>query len=427
MGRRIGENQGLMRAPAVTAVLAGLVLLLGAQPAAAQGDPRATLQQQLDALVAADGGPPGAVVTLRRGSRTTVLTSGVADVASGRRPRATDHMRIASVAKTFNGAVVLRLVAQGRLRLGSTIGEVLPRLPRTWRGVTVRQLMNHTSGVPDYTRSDGFREQFQTDPDGVVRPAKVIGWVRRDPLVFRPGSRYAYSNTDNIVLGLMAEEVTGRSYAGLLRRFVFRPLGLRKTSLPLRTGLPRPFLHGYVTEPGSPPEDVSTLLSPSGAWASGGIVSTPLELGRFIRGLLGSRLFPRAVQRRQLRFVAGGQSSPPGPGRNSAGLSIFRYRTAAARSTGTRATSPATSSSRPPRATGGGASRPRSTSRPRRATCSRSCARCRRPPCACSCGSAAAPRRGHATAARLHGVPQVLIRPCGLNTNFLAAPWSKSL
>jgi D-alanyl-D-alanine carboxypeptidase len=316
-----------MRAPAATAVLVGLILLVGAQPAAAQGDTRASLQQQLDALVAADAGPPGAVVTLRRGSRTTVLTSGAADVASGRRPRASDHMRIASVAKTYNGAVVLRLVSQGRLQLGSTIGEVLPRLPRAWRGVTVRRMLNHTSGLPDYTRSDGFREQFQTDPDGFVSPATVIGWVRRDPLVFRPGSRYAYSNTDNIVLGLMAQAVTGRPYVTLLRRFVFRPLGLRETSLPVRARLPRPFLHGYLTEPGSPPEDVSTLLSPSGAWASGGIVSTPLELNRFIRGLLGGRLFPRAVQRQQLRFVAGGQSSPPGPGTNAAGLALFRYRT----------------------------------------------------------------------------------------------------
>jgi D-alanyl-D-alanine carboxypeptidase len=316
-----------MRAPAVAAVLAGLMLPVAAQPAAAQGDTQASLQQQLDALVAADGGPPGAVVTLRSGSRTTVLTNGFADVATGRAPQASDHMRIASVAKAYNGAVVLRLVSQGRLRLDSTIGELLPRLPRAWRNVTVRRMLNHTSGLPDYTQSDGFREQFQTDPDGFVSPARIIRWVRRDPLVFRPGSRYAYSNTDNIVLGLMAEAVTGRSYGRLLRRFVFRPLGLGATSLPVTTRLPRPFLHGYLTEPGSPPEDVSTLLSPSGAWASGGIVSTPLQLNRFIRGLLGARLFPRAVQRQQLRFVRGGESSPPGPGRNSAGLAIFRYRT----------------------------------------------------------------------------------------------------
>jgi D-alanyl-D-alanine carboxypeptidase len=313
--------------PPAMAVLVAVILLLCAQPAAAQGDTRASLQRQLDALVATDGGPPGAVVTLRRGSRTTILTAGVADVATGRRPRASDHMRIASVAKTYNGAVILRLVARGRLRLGSTIGDVLTRLPRAWRRVTVRHMLNHTSGLPDYTQSDGFREQFQTDPAGFVSPAKVIGWVRGDPLVFTPGSRYAYSNTDNIVLGLMAQKVTGTPYGRLLRRFVFRPLGLRETSLPVAARLPRPFLHGYVTEAGSPPDDVSTLLSPSGAWASGGIVSTPLELNRFIRGLLGSRLFPRATQRAQLRFVAGGESSPPGPGANSAGLAIFRYRT----------------------------------------------------------------------------------------------------
>jgi D-alanyl-D-alanine carboxypeptidase len=308
------------------AVLTALAVLAGAQPATAQ-DTRASLQAQLDALAAAEGGPPGAVVTLRRGSRTMVLTTGVSDAATGRRPRGTDHMRIASVAKAYSGAVAFRLVESGRLRLGSTIGEVLPGLPRAWHGVTVRTMLNHTSGVPDYTQSNGFRKQFQTDPAGFVSPAKVVGWVRRAPLVFRPGSRYAYSNTDNIVIGLMAQKVTGRPYGRLLRRFVFRPLRLRETSLPLGVGLPRPFLHGYVTEPGAPPEDVSTLLSPSGAWASGGIVSTPLELNRFIGGLLGSRLFPRSLKSQQMRFVRGGQSSPPGPGANSAGLALFRYRT----------------------------------------------------------------------------------------------------
>ena len=125
----------------------------------------------------------------------------------------------------------------------------------------------------------------------------------------------------------MAEKVTGRSYRRLLRRVVFRPLGLAKTSFPSDVALPRPFIHGYVTAPGDPPEDVSTALSPSGAWASGAIVSTPRDLGDFVRGYLGGRLFPARLQRRQLRFVRGGQSSPPGPGANSAGLAVFRYRT----------------------------------------------------------------------------------------------------
>ena len=144
--------------------LAALVALATAQTAAAQPDTQAKLLRQLNALVAADLGPPGAVVTLRRGARTTVFTSGVSDLATGRKPRATDHMRIASMAKAFSGAVVFRLVAKGRLRLNSTIGNVLPGLPRAWRRVSVRRMLNHTSGLPDYTRSDGFREQFQTDP-----------------------------------------------------------------------------------------------------------------------------------------------------------------------------------------------------------------------------------------------------------------------
>ncbi len=316
-----------LRSRVAVIALAALVALATAQTAAAQPDTQAKLLRQLNALVAADLGPPGAVVTLRRGARTTVFTSGVSDLATGRKPRATDHMRIASMAKAFSGAVVFRLVAKGRLRLNSTIGNVLPGLPRAWRRVSVRRMLNHTSGLPDYTKSDGFIEQFQTDPGAYVSPEKVIDWVRRDPLVFRPGSRYEYSNTDNIVIGLMAQRVTGRPYGSLLRRFVFRPLNLRETSFPARVGLPRPFLHGYQTEPGSPPDDVSTLLNPSGAWASGAIVSTPLEVNRFIRGLLGSELFPREQQRQQLRFVPGGRSSPPGPGANSAGLAVFRYRT----------------------------------------------------------------------------------------------------
>ncbi len=277
--------------------------------------------------MAAEAGPPGALVTLHRGSRTTVLRSGVADLASGRRPKATDHMRIASMAKAFSGAVAFRLVANGRLRLNSTIGDVLPGLPRAWCAVTVRQMLNHTSGLPDYSESDGFRKEVGATPRAYVSTTQIINWVRRDGLNFKPGSRYRYSNTDNIVIGLMAEKVTGKPYHRLLKRFVYRPLNLRQTSLPTTPALPRPFLHGYVTETGASPDDVSNLVNPSGAWASGGIVSTPLEVNRFIRGLLGSRLFPRHLQPRQLSFVPGGESSPPGPGANSAGLAVFRYRT----------------------------------------------------------------------------------------------------
>ena len=157
-------------------------------------------------------------------------------------------------------------------------------------------------------------------------PGRVISWVARERLRFTPGSRYRYSNTDNIVIGLIAERVTGRSYGSLLRTRVFRRLGLRQTSFPSGVRIASPVLHGYVTTPGNAPQDVTEALSPSGAWASGAIVSTPLDLGTFIRGYVSGALFGTAMQHQQRRFLAGGGSVPPGPGTNAAGLGLFRYR-----------------------------------------------------------------------------------------------------
>ena len=113
-------------------------------------------------------------------------------------------------------------------------------------------MLNHTSGLPDYTRSDGFREQATKNPRGYVSPMGIIDWVRGDDLNFTPGSRYEYSNTDNIVVALIAQRVSGRSYGQLLSRIVFQPAGLTQTTFPtLRISLPGPFIHGYQVEPGS--------------------------------------------------------------------------------------------------------------------------------------------------------------------------------
>jgi D-alanyl-D-alanine carboxypeptidase len=316
------------------AVLVSVFVAVGAQafagpgPAgAAQPAAERAVERGLERLVATEGGPVGAIATLHRGGRTTVLRAGRADVDRPRAPRRRDHMRIASVAKMFSGAVALRLAQDGVLSLDDTIGELLPSMPTAWSAVTVRQLLNHTSGVPDYTESASFFEHARQNPRGYVSPPTLIDWVRSDGLVFAPGSRYEYSNTDNIVVGLIAEQLTGRSYRSLLGDFVFSPAKLRRTSFPgTRISLPSPFIHGYLTEPGEPPEDVTTALSPSGAWASGAIVSTPADMGSFVRADLAGEFFGREQQREQLRFVPG-SSSPPGPGTNAAGLAVFRYKT----------------------------------------------------------------------------------------------------
>ena len=307
----------------------GMLLLpsgVGAAPAVRTRD--AAVQRLVDRLVGTPGGPVGAIVTLYRQGRTTVFRAGRADASRPGAPRLGDHMRIASISKAFTGAVALHLVEEDRLGLDDTIGQRLPGvMPQAWSMVTVREMLNHTSGLPDYTQSDGFRMQAMTNPRGYVSPMQIIGWVRKTDLRFTPGSRYEYSNTDNIVVGLIAQRVAGRSFGQLLSTIVFRPAGLRRTTFPARRiSLPTPFMHGYDVEPGKPPQDLTTFLSPSGAWASGAIVSTPADLGAFIRADLGGRFFGTAQRREQLRFVAG-SSSPPGPGRNSAGLAMFRYQT----------------------------------------------------------------------------------------------------
>ncbi|MFE7551474.1 serine hydrolase domain-containing protein [Streptomyces gardneri] len=311
---------------AATAALAALV-----QPVQATGTPtppHKDLRQQLNDLVRTAGGPPGVIVTLRQGDRTKVYRAGVADTRTGRPPGATDHMRIASVAKAYSGAVALRLVDRHKLDLDDTIGERLPSLPVAWHQVTLRQLLNHTSGLPDFSRAPSFLAILQADPRHHFDSRRLLDFVADKDLLFPPGSRYEYSNSDNIAIALMAEAATGRPYERLLDRLLYQPLDLRQTSLPQGYRLPEPYLHGYDVTPPAPPEDISELIGASGVWASGGIVSTPKDLNTFIRAWAGGRDFLSKKTRQQQRtFIPGAASEPAGPGVNAGGLAIFRYTT----------------------------------------------------------------------------------------------------
>ncbi|MFD5637886.1 serine hydrolase domain-containing protein [Streptomyces sp. NPDC127077] len=284
------------------------------------------LRQQLEELVRSPGGPPGVIAVLRRGGESRIVRAGVADLDNGRPIDPDDHTRIASTAKAFSGAVALTLVDRRALSLDDTIGRRLPSLPRQWRAVTLRQLLNHTSGLPDYSQDPEFLRILTADPRHHFDSRRLLDFVADEPLLFRPGSRYQYSNSDNIAVALMAEAVTGRPYEQLLRELVYRPLGLRDTSLPQGYELPEPYMHGYDVTPPNPPEDVSEALSASGVWASGGIVSTPADLTRFIRGYAGGALISKATLREQRQWIDGA-SEPAGPGRNKAGAAIFRYST----------------------------------------------------------------------------------------------------
>ncbi|WP_042381808.1 serine hydrolase domain-containing protein [Streptacidiphilus melanogenes] len=316
------------RSAAIAALTALCFALTAAVPAQAERPGKnqdRRLQRLLESLVRQAGGPPGAIAVFRIDGRTVVVRAGAGDLQTGRLPQIDDHMRVASVAKTFSGAVALALVSRGRLSLDDTIAKRLPQLPADWGKVTLRQLLQHTSGLPDYSRSPEFVKIIQNDPHHRFDSRRLLHFVADQPLEFTPGTQYAYSNSDNIAVALMAEAATHERYESLLARLVYAPLGLRATSLPSGFTLPRPYLHGYAPTP-TGFEDVSTEFGNSGSWASGGIVSTPGDLSRFIRAYAGGRLVAPWVRRQQLTFVDG-SSEPPGPGRNEAGLAIFRYTT----------------------------------------------------------------------------------------------------
>ena len=290
------------------------------------------LDRALERLVTMRGGPPGVIAIVQRGERRYVHTFGVADVDTGRRIRAEDRMRIASAAKAFSGAVALSLVSKGKLSLDDTIGERLPELSedwhKDWHEVTLRQLLNHTSGIPDFSLDPGFGEALLASLTQAPPPEELLSFVKNEPLSFEPGSEYRYSNSDNIIVALMVEEATANTYEQQLREQVYKPLGLKNTSLPRGTDLKKPFIHGYDNDPSEqPPEDVSKLVAAGWAWASGGIVSTPADLNTFIRAYVGGRLFDSKTRAQQRRVIEGGSSVPPGPGNNSAGLALFRYET----------------------------------------------------------------------------------------------------
>ncbi len=316
-----------MRTAAALAIAGTVLVSCSSSSSTPSGSTRtAALSAALQQLVTTSGGPPGAIAIVQTGSGVQVETAGAGDLSGNRAIATSDTFRLASVSKAYSGAVALSLVSQGVLALSDTIGSRLPDLPRTWAPVTLAELLQHTSGLPDYISNQAFLTALQANPHMALTPQQLLGYVSNEPPLFTPGSHYEYSDSDNIVVGLMVQAATGKDYSTELTQQVATPLQLSHTSLPSNAAMPEPYVRGYDVTPGKPPEDVSMVINPGLAWASGGMISTPTELNQFMRAYVEGRLFDKATQSDQLHFVAG-NSGPPGPGINSAGLGIFRYQT----------------------------------------------------------------------------------------------------
>jgi D-alanyl-D-alanine carboxypeptidase len=257
----------------------------------------------LDAVLRS--GLPGVVAVTSGPGFDWEGTAGLANVKT-REPLTVEHrFRVASVTKLFIAAAVLQLVDEGAFALDGDAGPIIG-------DVTVRQLLNHTSGLPNFDDDlVAFFEPYRRNPAhrSELGPRELVALALERPRLFAPGEGWAYTGTNYQALGLLLEETTGTPLRDELKRRIFDPLGLGATDLPAETwpvpGLARAYVpadNPMVPGPGPGPVDMTELDLPFN-WTGGGIVSSGHDLAHFLQALLGGELLPDDLRAEMLRTV----------------------------------------------------------------------------------------------------------------------------
>ncbi|AQW54352.1 serine hydrolase domain-containing protein [Streptomyces violaceusniger] len=314
----------MRRRTSVVAALAVIVPLLAAPAAsaAAPGCDTKPIEKALKELGSADAS--GISVTVKS-PRCGVRNAGVglADLRTGREVVGNEHSRIASNTKTWVATVVLQLVGEGRIKLDDTVDHYLPGLIRTehydGRKITIRQLLQHTSGLPDYLDAPYWEDELAHRWDHFEPLDTVLQALTLPPADDSTPHRFSYSNTNYNLAGLIVTKVTGRGIGTEIKERIIQPLGLRNTSWPGdRTTLPEPDLRSYVKRSGKLLD--WTEWNVSAADASGALVSTGADVTAFFTALMSGKLLAPAQLAEMKRTVADPEESG---GRY--GLGVERY------------------------------------------------------------------------------------------------------
>lgn len=276
-------------------------------PAASAGTPRCDTQRiQAAVKDLASVGASGISVTVKS-PRCGVWSggAGLADIRTGRKVVGNEHSRIASNTKTWTATVVLQLVGEGRIGLDDTVDKYLPGLIRTehydGRKITVRQLLQHTSGLPDYMDAP-FWSDLEAHRWDHIEPLLTVEQTLTLPPPDRTPSGFAYSNTNYNLAGLIVAKVTGRSIGAEIEQRIIKPLGLRDTYWPGdRTTLPEPDLRGYVEQGGKLVDKTAWNVSASDA--SGALVTTGADTTAFWTALWTGKLLAPAQLAEMKRTV----------------------------------------------------------------------------------------------------------------------------
>lgn len=299
----------------------GAVALAGVAPAQAQGalqaiDP-AALQATM-AGMAAEMLVPGVVTLLRTPQGEVILTHGVAQIGETAPIISDMHFRIGSNTKTMTGTVILQLVEEGKLALEDPVSKYRPEVP-DGDGITIAQLLNMRSGLFNYTTTFAMNRLLDDQPLKAWDPEDLAALGLRYPPYFAPDQGYRYSNTNTVLLGLIAEQIDGKPLETIFQDRIFAPLGLDDTLLPARgvNGLPEPHAHGYMytdnvmtIASNAIPADLlfdakagtftpkdQTNANPSWGWAAGAGISTAADLANYVEALVDGRLLSPEMQK----------------------------------------------------------------------------------------------------------------------------------
>ncbi|MEU1006746.1 serine hydrolase domain-containing protein [Streptomyces tibetensis] len=315
------------------ALSAGTAALAPAAQAADRQHGHEATRTALSALVE-KGGLPGAAAKAVDSKGTWFGESGYADTGTGRKRSAGEHFRGASITKTFVATVLLQLEAEGRLDLDDTVEQWLPGLLRgngyDGSKVTLRQLLNHTSGIAGYTDDPAFLHDsagpgFPEHRYDTHTPEELVAIALRRPPQSGPESEPSYSNTNFVIAGMVIEKATGHGYAQEITRRILRPLKLRGTSFPgTSPHMPKPHPVGYSRlHQDAPDAEIHDATEQNMTWlgAAGDVISTSGDLNRFQRALVKGHLLPQRQMKEMFDEVPAGHGTGYGLGVEFAQLS----------------------------------------------------------------------------------------------------------
>lgn len=264
-----------------------------------------------------EAGIPGVVVGLwMPGKGNYVRATGVADTVTPR-PMTTDlYTRIGSETKTFTVTALLKLVDDRRIRLDDPISRYVDGVPNG-RRITLRHLAEMRSGLFPYTADPDFVHDLLSDPSRSFTPREVLAYGFRHPNTFAPGTRFEYSNTNLVLLGLVIEKVSGQRAADFIHRRVLRPAHLDHTLFPSGPEFPEPHARGYTNQTLSGEIEDATDWNPSWGWTAGAMISNLHDLHRWARIVATGTLLSPQTQKQRLTML------PTGHPGTRYGLGIF--------------------------------------------------------------------------------------------------------